>query len=200
MSDLFRLISMSLALIFVENTVFTRAIDTSTLISVSRNRKNIFGFGLCAVYFSVVTGFLGFFADNFLLKMDLQNEKIYIYQPFVYVAILSVVYIITLLILWKFLYKRFLKIKKFIHLSALNCAILGAMFINSQSCTTLSEYVFRGIGTGLGFMFAIYITAIVYDRLHDSSVPYCFRGYPLTLIYIGIISMAFYGLASTTVR
>ncbi|MGN1305195.1 MAG: Rnf-Nqr domain containing protein [Oscillospiraceae bacterium] len=200
MSDLFRLISMSLALIFVENTVFTRAIDTSTLISVSRNRRYIFGFGLCAVYFSVVTGFLGFFADNFLLKMDLQNEKIYIYQPFVYVAILSVVYIITLLILWKFLYKRFLKIKKFIHLSALNCAILGAMFINSQSCTTLSEYVFRGIGTGLGFMFAIYITAIVYDRLHDASVPYCFRGYPLTLIYIGIISMAFYGLASTTVR
>lgn len=200
MSDLFRLISMSLALIFVENTVFTRAIDTSTLISVSRNRKYIFGFGLCAVYFSVVTGFLGFFADNFLLKMDLQNEKIYIYQPFVYVAILSVVYIITLLILWKFLYKRFLKIKKFIHLSALNCAILGAMFINSQNCTKLSEYIFRGLGTGLGFMFAIYITAIVYDRLHDSSVPYCFRGYPLTLIYIGIISMAFYGLASTTVR
>ncbi|MGN0599819.1 MAG: Rnf-Nqr domain containing protein [Oscillospiraceae bacterium] len=200
MSELFRLISMSLALIFVENTVFTRAIDTSTLISVSRNRKNIFGFGLCAVYFSVITGFLGFFADNFLLKMDLQDEKIYIYQPFIYVAILSVVYIITLLILWRFLYKRFLKIKKFIHLSALNCAILGAMFINSQSCTLLSEYVFRGIGTGLGFMFAIYITAIVYDRLHDSSVPYCFRGYPLTLIYIGIISMAFYGLASTTVR
>ena len=64
----------------------------------------------------------------------------------------------------------------------------------------LSEYIFRGIGTGLGFMFAIYITAIVYDRLHDASVPYCFRGYPLTLIYIGIISMAFYGLASTTVR
>lgn len=199
-SELFRLISISLVLIFVENTVFTRAIDTSTLISVSRNRKNIFGFGLCAVYFSVVTGFLGFFADKFFLESGINNEQTYIYQPFVYVAILGIVYIITLLILWKFFYKKFLKIKKFIHLSALNCAILGAMFINSQNCTMLSEYIFRGIGTGLGFMFAIYITAIVYDRLHDASVPYCFRGYPLTLIYIGVISMAFYGLASTAVR
>lgn len=200
MSELFRLISISLVLIFVENTVFARAIDTSTLISVSRNRKYIFGFGLCAVYFSVVTGFLGFFADRVLLGANIQNEPTYIYQPFIYVAILGIVYIVTLLILWRFFYKRFLRIKKFIHLSALNCAILGAMFLNSQNCTMLSEYIFRGIGTGLGFMFAIYITAIVYDRLHDPSVPYCFRGYPLTLIYIGIISMAFYGLASATIR
>ena len=108
MSELFRLISISLVLIFVENTVFTRAIDTSTLISVSRNRKNIFGFGLCVVYFSVVTGFLGFFADKFFLESGINNEQTYIYQPFVYVAILGVVYIITLLILWKFFYKNFL--------------------------------------------------------------------------------------------
>ncbi|MGN0603454.1 MAG: Rnf-Nqr domain containing protein [Oscillospiraceae bacterium] len=200
MSDFFRMISISLTLIFVENTVFARAIDTSTLISVSRNRKNIFGFGICAVYFSVVTGFLGFFADNFLLESQILKEQAYIYQPFIYVAILGVVYIITLLILWKYFYKIFLRIKKFIHLSALNCAILGAMFLNAQSCTALSEYIFRGIGVGLGFSFAIYLTAIVYERLHDASVPYCFRGYPLTLLYIGILSMAFYGLASTLIK
>lgn len=200
MSEISRMISISLALIFVENTVFARAIDTSTLISVSRNRKNIFGFGICAVYFSVVTGFLGFFSDKFLLESQLLNELSYIYQPFVYMTILGVVYIITLLILWKFFYKVFLRIKKFIHLSALNCAILGAMFLNAQNCTMLSEYIFRGIGVGLGFAFAIYLTAIVYERLHDESVPYCFKGYPLTLLYIGILSMAFYGLASSPIK
>lgn len=200
MSELYRLISISLILVFAENTVFTRALDTSTLISVSRNRKNIFGFGICALYFSVTTGFIGYFADKVFLDPSFPNEQAYIYQPFLYVSILGVVYIITLLILWRFLYNRFLIIKKFIHLSALNCAILGAMFLNSQNCTMLSEYIFRGIGTGLGFMFAIYITAIVYDRLHNESVPYCFRSYPLTLIYIGIISMAFYGLASASIR
>ena len=199
-SELFKLISVSLMLVFAENTVFTKAIDTSTLISVSRNRKNIFGFGICAVYFSVITGILGFFADRFFIDSNVENDQTYIYQPFIYVAILGIVYVVSLLILWKFFYNRFLKIKKFIHLSALNCAILGAMFLNSQNCTTLTEYIFRGIGTGLGFWFAIYITAIVYDRLHDVSVPYCFRGYPLTLIYIGIISMAFYGLASAAIR
>ncbi|MGN1135518.1 MAG: Rnf-Nqr domain containing protein [Oscillospiraceae bacterium] len=200
MSFFFRMISISLALIFVENTVFARAIDTSALISVSRNRKNLFGFGICAVYFSVVTGFLGFFADNVLLESQILNEQAYIYQPFIYITILGVVYIITLLILWNYFYKVFLRIKKFIHLSALNCAILGAMFLNAQNCSALSEYIFRGIGVGLGFAFAIYLTAIVYERLHDASVPYCFRGYPLTLLYIGILSMAFYGLASTPIK
>ena len=68
------------------------------------------------------------------------------------------------------------------------------MFLNSKYCTTLVEYIVHGIGVGLGFVFAVYLVAIVYDRLYSENVPYCFRGYPLVLLYIGILSMAFYGL------
>jgi len=197
---LLKLISVSLILIFLENTVFEKALDTSTLISVSRNRGNIFGFGICATYFSVITGILGFVIDNSILKIEFLSKHLYIYQPFIYVLILSFVYILTLLIVWKYFYKVFVKIKKFIHLSAINCAILGAMFINSQSCVSFTEYIFSGIGVGIGFTYAIYLTAIVYDKLHDNIIPYCFRGYPVTLLYIGILSMAFYGIASTSAR
>ena len=160
------------------------------IITISRNRKNIFGFGLCVTYITAITGIICYFLDKYINY----NELSYIYKPFIYVLILGIVYIVTLLCLWKLFYKVFKKLKKYVHISAFNCAVLGAMFLNSEYCVTLPEYLFHGLGIGLGFIFAVYMVAIVYDRIYSQTAPYCFRGYPLLLIYIGILSMAFYGL------
>ncbi len=190
MSYFLQMVTVALTAIFIENTIFARAFGTSTLIVVSRNRKNIFGFGLCVTYITAVTGIVCYFID----KLTAENELNYIYKPFVYILSLGLVYIITLLCLWRFMNKVFGKMRKYVHISAFNCAVLGAMFLNSKYCTTLVEYMVHGIGVGLGFVFAVYLVAIVYDRLYSENVPYCFRGYPLVLLYIGILSMAFYGL------
>ncbi len=190
MSYFLQMVTVALTAIFIENTIFARAFGTSTLIVVSRNRKNIFGFGLCVTYITAVTGVVCYFID----KLTAENELNYIYKPFVYILSLGLVYIITLLCLWRFMNKVFGKMRKYVHISAFNCAVLGAMFLNSKYCTTLVEYIVHGIGVGLGFVFAVYLVAIVYDRLYSENVPYCFRGYPLVLLYIGILSMAFYGL------
>ncbi len=190
MSYFLQMVTVALTAIFIENTIFARAFGTSTLIVISRNRKNIFGFGLCVTYITAVTGIVCYFID----KLTAENELNYIYKPFVYILSLGLVYIITLLCLWRFMNKVFGKMRKYVHISAFNCAVLGAMFLNSKYCTTLVEYIVHGIGVGLGFVFAVYLVAIVYDRLYSENVPYCFRGYPLVLLYIGILSMAFYGL------
>lgn len=190
MSYFLQMVTVALTAIFIENTIFARAFGTSTLIVISRNRKNIFGFGLCVTYITAVTGIVCYFID----KLTAENELNYIYKPFVYILSLGLVYIITLLCLWRFMNKVFGKMRKYVHISAFNCAVLGAMFLTSKYCTTLVEYIVHGIGVGLGFVFAVYLVAIVYDRLYSENVPYCFRGYPLVLLYIGILSMAFYGL------
>lgn len=88
--------------------------------------------------------------------------------------------------------------RKYVHISTFNCAILGAIYLNSKYCITLPEYIFHGLGIGLGFVLAVYMVAVVYDRLYSKDVPFSFRGYPLVLIYIGILSMAFYMLTGHT--
>ncbi len=176
--------------ILIENTVFSRALGTSTLISVSKNRKNILGFGLCAVYITTVTSIICFFIDRLINYYKLS----YIYMPLIYVLILGFVYIVTLLLLWKFFYNLFFRMKKYVHMSAFNCAVFGALFLNHKYCSSLAEYIGHGIGISLGFILAVYMVSIVYDKLYSENVPYSFRGYPLILIYIGILSMAFYGL------
>ncbi len=177
--------------VIVENTIFSRALGTSTLILVARNRKNIFGFGISVTYITAVVSVLTYFAGKIF---DLSGDS-YIYAPLVYILILGAVYILTLLGLWRFAVTLFVKIRKYIHMSAFNCAVLGAMFIISKYCETFTDYLVNGIGVGLGFVLAVYITAIVYDRIYSEKVPYSFRGFPLMMIYIGILSMAFWGFS-----
>ncbi|MBQ8786935.1 MAG: hypothetical protein IJZ61_04800 [Oscillospiraceae bacterium] len=182
--------------VFVENTIFSRALGTSTLVVVARNRKNLFGFGLCVTYITALISVLTYFADKLLIN----NSNSYVYMPVVYICILGFVYILTLLCMWKFAPKLFARMRKYVHVSAFNCAVLGSMFLISKYCETLSDYFIHGLGIGLGFVLAVYLTAIVYDKIYSEKAPYAFRGYPLMLIYLGILSMAFWGLSGHTLN
>ena len=182
--------------VIVENTVFTRAMGTSTLLIAARKRKNLVGFGACVTYMTALTSILTYFADRIFNF----GENGYIYIPLVYTAILGIVYVVTLLCMWKFAARLFLSMRKYIHVSAFNCAVLGSMFLISKYCTTPGDYFIHGIGIGLGVVLAVYITAVIYDRLYSEKVPYAFRGYPLLMVYIGILSMAFWGLSGHTIN
>lgn len=177
--------------VFVENIIFSRALGTSTLIMVAKNRKNLFGFGLSITYITSVISVLTYLVNKFFGL----SEKSFIYMPLIYICILGIVYIVTLLCLWKFAPLLFSKMKKYVHISVFNCAVLGSMMIISKYCESISEYFIYGFGMGLGFYFAMYMTVIVYDRIYSEKTPYSFRGYPLMLIYLGILGMAFWGLS-----
>lgn len=182
--------------VFVENTIFSRALGTSTLIVVARSRKNLFGFGLSVTYITAVISVLTYFVD----KLFINGSNSYVYMPLIYIIVLGLVYILTLLCMWKFASGIFSRIKKYIHISAFNCAVLGSMFLISKYCETLFDYFIHGLGIGLGFVFAVYLTSIVYDRIYSDKTPYSFRGYPLMLLYLGILSMAFWGLSGHTLN
>lgn len=185
-----RLITIAFVTIFAENTIFSRAFGTSTLIMVSKRRSKLLIFGLCITFMTTCTCFIAFFADS----LTKSTENIALFRPMIYVAIIGVVYIATLVLLWRFANRKFTEIKKYVHLSAFNCAVLGALFLSNVYADTLPEYMIFGFGTGMGFMLAAYFVVIVYDRLCSRRVPLSFRGFPLIMAYMGIIGMAFYGL------
>lgn len=186
----------SFTAILVENTIFYRAMGTSTLIIVAKKRKNLLGFCGGVTYITAVISVLTYFSD----KIFDPNGVNSLYMPIVYTVILGIVYIVTLLCMWRFFPKLFGKMRKYIHVSVYNCAVLGSMFLISKYCETFWEYFLHGLGIGLGYVLAVYLTAVVYDRLYSEKSPFTFRGYPLLMIYIGILSMAFWGLSSHAVN
>lgn len=181
---------IALLAIFAQNIIFTRALGTSASLFVIRKKYNLGIFGLIMAIITTLSSCIIYFFQRYLNNLKYINYL----RPLIYVVIVGIIYITILLFCGKFLKKHIEKIKPMIHLCAFNGAVFGALFINASAKTNFLEHLSFGIGTGIGFILASYLIGIGFERLNSDKIPRVFRGFPITLIYIGILSMAFHGL------
>ena len=116
-------------------------------------------------------------------------------MPILYVAVVSIVYVVSLIVIWRFFPKLFKALKKYVHLSVFNCSVIGALFLSSQQGESIFSYIGYGFGTGIGFLLAAYLLYIAVKRLNSPLVPAAFRGFPVMIVYVGILSLALYAFA-----
>jgi len=76
-----------------------------------------------------------------------------------------------------------------------NCAVLGATILNITQEYSLLWSVLNGVFGGVGFLMAIVLMAGVRERLESSNIPKAFKGFPISLIIAGLMSVAFLGFA-----
>jgi electron transport complex protein RnfA len=184
------MISMTFIAIFLENSIFTRALGTSSSLLLIRKRFSVLIFGISLTVITTLSSIVAYFVSPSLARLDLK----YNIFPLAYVTIIGLIYII-LLIFGSSIFKNFNnKIKPMIHLSTFNCAVLGALLLSTQDKNSLGGFIGFGLGTGIGFLLATYFISFSYAHLTSTKIPKSFRGFPITLIYIGIISLGFYGL------
>lgn len=176
--------------IFLENTVLSRALGTSTTLWMIRKKYNIFLFGLIMTMITTISAIIAY-----VITPWLENEKnAYYLKPLIYVCVIAVVYVIMILVTNHSNIKHKDTILIFIHRCSFNCAVLGALLLSAQAKLSLGGYIGFGIGTGIGFTFATFLIEVAYERLNSPKIPKAFRGFPITLFYIGILSLAVYGM------
>ena len=73
---------------------------------------------------------------------------------------------------------------------ALNSAVLG-IAVGNLGLDYVSA-LFTALGSGIGFLLALYVFAGVLGRINGKYVPKAFRGLPVELLAAGIISLALY--------
>ena len=177
--------------VFLENTIFSRALGTSTALFAVRKKYNVFLFGLIMTIIIAISSVITYFVRPLLKGL----AGWYYLTPAVYVAIIGLVYIGALLVTNRFVKKYREEVFSIIHVSAFNCAVLGALLLASDVAElSFGGFLGFGIGTGIGVTLATYFVRLAYERLSSEEVPNAFRGFPITLIYIGIVSLAIYGL------
>ncbi len=190
MDILVAFITTAMTAMFVENAIFARALGTSVAFYASRKTDNMIGLGLGILYVTTVSCFITYWIDCLMYE----NEWYWIVMPLIYTVVISIVYTGTLLLIWRFLPKLFKSIKKYVHLSVFNAAVLGALFLNEVYHGSLIEYLGFGVGLSAGFMIAVFFLHIANERLNSELVPAAFRGMPIMMVFIGILSLAFYAL------
>ena len=181
-----KLTNAALVGIFLQNQVFSRALGTNLTLYAARKKQNIIGLFVGIIYITTLSSIATYFIDANFSAIPYYN----ILMPLIYIFAAAAVYIISLIAVWRFLPGVFRHIKKYVHLSVFNSAVLGALFLQSSLGASLPEYIGYGLGTGIGFLLAAYLLYIAKERLNSELVPAAFRGLPITLVYIGVISLA----------
>lgn len=188
MTALTNILMASLIAIFVQNSIFERALGINVLLYSSRKKEHLLGFFAAITYTTTISAAVVWYFD----RLFAENEYYSLFMPILYVAVVSIIYIVTLMLIWRFFNKFFRNIRKYVHLSVFNCSVIGALFLCSVQGADILTYIGYGFGTGVGFLLAAYLLYIAADRLNSPLVPAAFRGFPIMLVYVGILSLALY--------
>lgn len=176
------------------NLILSRALGTSTLFIAAGSKKNLMATACVITFFTTIGASAAYFIDK-MLPSSVSDIRLLLY-----IIVIGVLYIMLLTSVYYFSRSHFEELRKFVHVSAFNCAVIGTLFtINEKASMNgniydLGDYLVVGIESGAGFIISALILIAAYRKLNSSKVPEAFRGFPAMLIYLGIISMAVYSL------
>lgn len=80
-------------------------------------------------------------------------------------------------------------------LVTMNCAVLGVALLTSGTAGSFAGAVALGLGAGLGFTVVVLLISSLRQRLEQSPLPLPLRGPPITLVTVGMMSLAFLGFS-----
>ena len=190
MTYIFQFFTMMLTALFVENIVFTRAIGTSWMFYLTKRPKELLRYVLLLMAVTTVSGLIGYPLRGIVYNSEFRHVLI----PLLYIAGMAVVYLAAYFLIKKFLPDQFEHFGMTLGAAVFNCATLGSLLIPSSERLDLIGTIGYGIGMSLGFGFAVIMVSYGLTRLEYCRVPKIFRGIPIALIYLGLLSLAFYGL------
>lgn len=183
-----------LVVLLTTNLILTQALGTSTLFIASASRKNLLWTAITISVFTTV-GSAGACVINRLISDGLSDLRL-----FLYISAIGILYVILLTVLYFADRKSFGTTRKYVHVSAFNCAVIGTLFTVTEraavypSLNNIGGFMVAGAEAGAGFILAAFILTAAFRHLNSKDVPASFRGFPAMLVYLGIISMAVYAL------
>lgn len=77
--------------------------------------------------------------------------------------------------------------------AAVNTLVLAMPFLRDSLAFSAVQAAGFAVGTGAAFFLAALVLAHAMELCRNPDIPLAFRGLPATLLYVGILSMAFAG-------
>ncbi|MCM1544128.1 MAG: hypothetical protein NC110_02410 [Ruminococcus sp.] len=171
----------------IQNLVFTAAYGVSESIKIAKRPKHLLMCTLSVAFFSISTAALCHLLD----RIDAISQLSAILHFALYVLVLSAVYLLA-----GFICVHLLKAnKKFMNslgMCAFNSLVLSVPMLNFKANYTMPEAIGNGFGAALAFLIAVLlINAGIRHIASNKNIPEVFRGTPVLIIYVALLSLAF---------
>ena len=187
--------------IFLENLPLSFFLGMCTFVAISKQVKAAIGLGAAVLFIQTITVPINNLIYTYLLKAGALSWAghpeldLGFLGLLTYIAIIAAVVQILEMVIDRFLPGLYNTLGIFLPLLTVNCAIFAGTLFMVERDYTFGESVAYGIGSGAGFFLAVVVLAGIRERLEYADPPAGLRGLGLTFITVGLMALAFMGLA-----
>ena len=174
--------------ILVNNFVMSRFYGTCPFLGVSKKVSTALGMGVAVTFVMGVASLV-----TYLVQYYPGSAQTGIFADHCLYSVIAVLVQLVEMVINKTSPSLYKALGVYLPLITTNCAVLGVTILNITESYSLLGSVVNGVGSALGFTLAIVLFAGVRERLENSNIPPCFKGFPSTLIAAGLMSVAFLG-------
>ena len=189
MGEIGKFLLFMVSCILTNNFIFSRFLGCCPFLGVSNKVETAVGMGVAVTFVMALASLFTHLVYNYIL-IPLKLE---------YLSTIAFILIIAGLVQFVEMFIRksspslYKSLGIYLPLITTNCAVLGVAILNVSNSYVIVYSVFNGVFSALGFMLAIVLMAGVRERLETSNIPKCLKGFPISLITAGLMSMAFMG-------
>ncbi len=180
--------------VFTQNAVLSRGLGSSRLTKlIGDDEKDAWLFAVLLLIIQVLCGTVGWMANRWLVPL-FGSFRTHLRPLILALSICTVFFLMFLLSVQLFNLEKARRIVRQLPIAAFNCCIMGTMLLTCSQQYSFGQTVAFSIGSAVGYMLSLLLMQAGSRKLDRSQIPESFRGLPTTLVYLGILSLVFYGL------
>ena len=188
MSDL---ISIILGTIFVSNYVLGQFLGICPALGVTSKVETARGMGFAVIFVITLASLVSWIIQYYLLE-TLNIEYL---QTVVFILVIASLVQSIESVMKKTMPSLYGALGVFLPLITTNCVVLGVALKVISNQYDLLETLVYAISASVGFMLVMLMLAYLREKIVDNNTPEAFKGAPMTLIILGLMSIAFMGFA-----
>ena len=189
--DFTKLLEITLSAILINNFIFSQFLGICPFMGVSKKMDTAAGMGMAVIFVMGLASAMCWLINEFLL-MPLGLGYL---QTLAYILVIAALVQFVEMFLKKGMPSLYSALGIYLPLITTNCAVLGAVLINTQNNYNFIESVVYGVTGGVGFLIAIVLFASIREKLRFAEYPKAFEGFPIALVTAGLLALAFMGFS-----
>ena len=193
--DFTKLLEITLSAILINNFIFSQFLGICPFMGVSKKMDTAAGMGMAVIFVMGLASAMCWLINEFLL-MPLGLGYL---QTLAYILVIASLVQFVEMFLKKGMPSLYSALGIYLPLITTNCAVLGAVLINTQNNYNLIESIVYGVTGGVGFLIAIVLFASIREKLRFAEYPKAFEGFPIALVTAGLMALAFMGFSGLKV-
>ena len=190
-------LSLFIRSIFIENMALAFFLGMCTFLAISKKIQAALGLGIAVIVVLAITVPVNNLIYHYLLADGALAWAGYPDLDLSFLGLLSYIGVIAALVqimemfLDKYVPALYNALGVFLPLITVNCAIMGAALFMVERDYNFAESVVFGLGSGIGWAFAIVGLAGIREKLKYSDIPAGLQGLGITFITVGLMSLGF---------